>query len=678
MKKKTNIFNMLWAILLMFLFIPILYCALEPPVAPKWETTLTLPLISKTFHMDEIVDDEDNLRADSSGHVYFDFSKDIDRYTVGDKLQMDGFGHSFETRVGAYQIQSLEDKQVEFSLNELYSEAETLHGNTVIIPEFQLTDVQKPLPVFEEFAWTLVDTGTVFLELTNNLPFWLGPDLVLRLMDSQADSLIDEVPLNREIAPGETVKKSINASGKKFTNQLQFLLTGNSQGSKGDAVEIDAFSTISLETRFSAFTVQEAVAKTPAVKISETQTVAIDDSISINIAVVQDGKLRLDLINQVPVAGKIVYELSDFYKDSEPYTDSLYIAAKTHSQISIPLQNLVLQPDYAEVGEQSVKFKWTFITEESDELVHLRSSDVVQADLSSSDIVFSEINGILNEIEIDINPFAEDLNFSDELDSVRLAYAIIRLNIENTINLPARSDIVIRGTNDAGHSVDLEVREEIFAAPEDGSKMTTIILDKNNSNVVDFLNTLPKKIEMSGSVWLGDRNSPGTVTQSDYIEGNMNITAPLSLSFPTQTATTDIDTLEIDEDNRDTIRDRLMSGEVVAKISNMLPFGAVVEAKFSTHDSSVFSNPGLVIGPLNISPATIDESGFASASSENELNVTLTKEDLRFFENSTIFSGIEITFPGSNGTAVNVMTSDFIKVQMYSVFKLVVSADDNN
>lgn len=659
----------------MLLFI---YCSFDPPTAPKWETTLTLPLINKTYHLDEIVEDEKNLYADSTGHIHFEFSKEIDRYAVGDKLQMDGLEKSFETSVGSYNINAPEPESIDFIFNEIYPDAESLHGYTIEVPNFTLTDVVKTIPTFDEFSWIVIDTGTVFLELTNNLPLWLGPDLVLHLMDAGADTLIGGVSLNREIAPGEKIKTAIDASGKKFSNQLEFLLIGNSPGSKGQSVEIDAFSSVNLITNFSDFSVLEAVAKTPAVNISETQSLAIDDSISITEAVIQSGNLNLVIDNQVPIHGKIIYELSDFFKNENPYTDSLHISAQSRSQISIPLENLTLRPDFAGVGEQTISFQWTFVTEESDEMIHIQSSDNVKANLTSSEIIFSQIQGILNEIEIDIEPFKEDLNFSDELDSVKLENAVIRLEIDNTINLPARSDIVIQGITDAGKTVDLKVQETILAAPEFGSETTTIVLDKNNSNIIEFLNALPDQIEISGSVWLGDSNSPGTVTQSDYIEGRMNISAPLVLSFPTQTATTDIDSLEIEEDNRETIRDRLMSGEVVAKISNKLPFGAVIEAKFGTRDSTVFSEPELIIGPLNIAPAIVDQAGFTAEHSENELKVTLTKEDLRLFENEMVFSGVEITFPGSDGNAVHVMTSDYIQVQMYTVFKLTVSAEDDN
>ena len=661
----------------LLLLIPLMYCSFDPPTAPKWETTLTLPLINKTFQMDEIVEDEKYLQADSSGQVYFDFSKDIDRYSVGDKLQIDGLEESFESDVGSFNIEAPEPKTLGFGFNEIYSEAELLHGNTVIVPDFVIPDVVSAIPVFDEFSWIVIDTGNVYLNLTNNLPVWLGSGLVFRLIESSADTLISEISFDQEIAPGENVKTSINVSGKRFSNQLELLLSGNSPGSKGESVQIDAYSSIDVVTSYSDFTVKEAVGKTPAIRMSQMQTIAIEDSIIINEATIQSGNLNFDIDNQLPIPAKIIYELTDFFQNDKPYTDSLFIYARSHSQISLPLQNITLRPEYAQVGEQKIKFEWTFVTESSDELVHLRNSDQVQAQMSSSEIVFSEISGVLNEIKIDIEPFAEDLNFSDELDSVKLENAVIRLDIENTINLPAKSDIVIRGINDAGKTVDLLVQEDIFAAPEDGSKITTIVLDKNNSNVVKFLNALPKQIEMSGSVKLGDKNSQGTVTQSDYIEGKMNISAPLSLSFPTQSATTDIDTLEIEEENRETIRDRLMSGEVVARITNKLPFGAIIQAKFGTQDSTVFSNPELVIGPLDIKPAMVDESGYTSDVSENELKVTLTKEDLRLFENSMVFTGVEIIFPGSDGNAVHVVTSDYIKVQMYSVFKIAVDADDD-
>lgn len=660
----------------LFSLLLLLSCSFDPPAAPSWETNITLPLINKTFHMDEIVSDEKHLMSDSTGQVYFDFSRDIERYTVGDKLHIDGFDENFEANVGSFQIEALESSTLSYPFTTIFSDAEAMHGVTAVIPEFLIPDVTSTFPTFEEFSWIVIDSGTVFLNLTNGLPVWLGSDFVLRLIDVPSDTLIGETSFYREIAPGEVANTTVDVSGKRFSNQLKLLLAGSSSGSKGASVMIDAYSSIEITASFSTFAVREAVAKIPSIRTTSQETIAIDDSVSIETAIIQSGQLNFAIDNLLSIPGKLIYQLSDFYRNGQPYTDSLYLSDESHSQFSIPLQGLVLRPERAEVGEQKIRVEWTFVTESSNTLVHVRNSDQFLAQLSSSDILFSEITGILNDITIEFEPFSEDLNFSDELDSVKLVNAIIRLEIDNTINFPAHSDITIQGINDAGRTVNLQVQESILPAPEGGSRTTTIVLDKSNSNVIEFMNALPKQILVSGSVQLGDNSSPGSVEQSDYIEGSINITAPLSLSFPTQTATSDIDTLDIEEDSQETIHDRLMSGQVVARITNKMPFGAIIVAKLSTQDSTVYSKPELIIGPLDIKPAPVDAAGYTSNASLNELTLSLTKEDLQIFENDRVFTGIEAIFPGSDGTAVHVMTSDYITIQLYSVLKINVGGED--
>jgi len=660
------------------IFLLLISCSFDPPVAPTWETNITLPLINKTFHMDEIVNDEKYLTSDSTGQVYFDFSREMDRYTVGDKLHIEGFDENFEANVGSFKIEALEPSTVTNPFTSIYSGAEALHGVTMAAPEFLISDVTSTLPTFEEFSWIVIDTGTVFLSLTNGLPVWLGTDLVLKLIDDPTDTLISESSFNREIAPGEIVTTNIDLSDKRFSNQIKLVLVGSSPGSKGELVTVDAYSSIEIVTTFSTFAVKEALAKIPAIRSTSQEALAIDDSVSIETAIIQSGQLNFAVDNLLTIPGKLIYQLSDFYKNGEPYIDSTYLADESHSQFSIPLQGLVLRPKRAEVGEQEIRVEWTFVTESSNSFAHVRSSDQFQAHLSSSEIVFSAITGILKDVTIEIEPFSEDLNFSDELDSVKLVNAIIRLEIENTINFPAHSNITIQGINGAGKTVNLQVQESILPAPDGGSRTTTIILDKTNSDIIEFMNALPEQILVSGSVQLGDDNSPGSVEQSDYIQGSINITAPLSFSFPTQTATSEIDTLEIEEDSQETIHDRLLSGQVVARITNKMPFGATIVAKLSTQDSTVYSRPQLLIGPLDIKPAPVDAAGYASSASLNEITLGLTKEDLQIFENEKVFTGIEIIFPGSDGTAVHVMTSDYITIQLYSVLKINVGGEDSN
>ena len=667
----------LLSILALFILIFLIQCAIEPPTAPKWETSLTIPLINKTFTMEKIVADEKNLSSDSDGNVHFDFEKDLNRYSIDDQLKMKPVNKSFNRDLGSFTIKSPEEKSITFELNDMNNQLAALHGTTGIIPPFGLDLIESKIPEFDEFKWVLIDTGSICLDLKNNLSVYLGPLIKLKIINDNPNYLIQEILIDKEIAPGETYKTRIDISGKKIYNQLSIKMEGQSSGSKNSAVLVNIHSSLDINAHFNSLAIKEALAKIPEQRCKLAESITTKDSTVISEATILSGELSLNFSNNLPLDSKIIYELCDFYNSaSQPVIDSLTIPKNSDLVHTISLTNLNLKPEKASIGNQKLLFNWEYITQRNEDFVLIKNSDYVKADIKSSPIIFSEITGVLQEIKIDLTPFSETLKFSEKLDSVVLENAIMELEIENAINLPARSNITVRGTNEIGKYVDLLICETITAAPVQGNEKTVIILNKNNSRLVDFLNLIPEQIEIFGSLKLGDGNSEGIITQTDYIEGKVKISAPLAMSFPVQTATSKVDTLKIKENDRTKIKDNLLSGEVVAIVTNHLPIGASIQANISRTDSTVYSNPDLIIGPLFIEPALTNENGISSDSSTNEISFLLTKENLKIFEDSPIYTGIEITLPGTDGKSIRIMESDFIKIQMYSKFKLSINFDD--
>ncbi|RKX27804.1 MAG: hypothetical protein DRP45_00145, partial [Candidatus Zixiibacteriota bacterium] len=66
------------------LFLTLTQCTVKKPEAPTWTTQLTVPVVNRTYAMEEIVDkiDEDGISMDAEGSILFTFSEEIDPVVV--------------------------------------------------------------------------------------------------------------------------------------------------------------------------------------------------------------------------------------------------------------------------------------------------------------------------------------------------------------------------------------------------------------------------------------------------------------------------------------------------------------------------------------------------------------------------------------------------------------------
>jgi len=195
-------------------------------------------------------------------------------------------------------------------------------------------------------------------------------------------------------------------------------------------------------------------------------------------------------------------------------------------------------------------------------------------------------------------------------------------------------------------------------------------LDESNSQIIDFLNVSPNQLKVTGSVLIGDGTSESDINSSDFIETSVHITVPLALSFPTQSVKTDVDTIDIDEDAQDELRENVLSGKLFATLGNHLPFGFDVSLHFSGMDTSVYANPELVIGPLTLQPASISQSsGRVESEFLSEISVDLTQEEIAVFANDEIYFSVHANIPGSNGKICRVFADDYLSVKAFCEFK---------
>ena len=111
--------------------------------------------------------------------------------------------------------------------------------------------------------------------------------------------------------------------------------------------------------------------------------------------------------------------------------------------------------------------------------------------------------------------------------------------------------------------------------------------------------------------------------------------------------------------------DRLNSGSAVVHISNHLPLAASLTLHLAGDSTLLWNEPELTIGPISVASGEVGVSGLVTEAVGSDDTITLTQDDLSILDNNTLYVGQVITFPGTNGETVRIISSDFIDIEAY-------------
>ncbi len=69
-------------------FLTLAQCTIKKPESPQWNTRLTVPVMNRTYPMEELIHkiDQEGLEIDSSGIVTYSITEDLDTVQLEDDL----------------------------------------------------------------------------------------------------------------------------------------------------------------------------------------------------------------------------------------------------------------------------------------------------------------------------------------------------------------------------------------------------------------------------------------------------------------------------------------------------------------------------------------------------------------------------------------------------------------
>lgn len=649
-----------------FIFSIIMGCNLPNPIAPSWDMDLNIPLINKTYSIQEFLDESDEMKADSLNNVYFEFEEQLDTLTAEDQLHVEEVKEVFTQEIGNFSISSPGAENVTVEFRDIFDQADAMNGQSTVVPSFPIAPITKQLPQYERFDWIEISQGAIDISIENNLPIALGLPLTVELKNSETGEIITSAVYNQVIQPGMSSTEQLDLQGKRITSKMEVVISGSSPGSDGQVIVIDADAAFKVQAAVTDLSVASASALVDAQRVSQEDHVVIEDSVIISHSIVRSGSFKLHFAGDFSIETQVLLSIPGFKSpNGETYIDSVIVPPNGSSELFVNLTGYSFSSDGDDFGSQTLKFSWIIKTLHDPNVpIEFYSTDKLTASITLSELYFSEITGRFASKWIDVPDQTFAIDLVDNLDSLAFQNAILQLTLFSQIELPVTTDLHITGENNNGDQVEVVIQEILSGGPNGDVVPNDIYLDRTNSNILELINLIPSKIHVTGRVLVGDPMQSGTLRETDAVNGNVIFNAPLAFMLPAQNYDSDVSDLEIDQDIKDELDSKLNHGSIAVHINSHLPIGAGLAMYFAESDSNLYDNPDLTIGPISFESGEIDEStGLVLAPTTSTVNIELSEEETNYFTREQVYSGVRLIFPGTEGNVVRLLATDYVDIK---------------
>ncbi|MDA0334554.1 MAG: hypothetical protein O2782_05260 [bacterium] len=588
---------------------------------------------------------------------------------VGSNLKVTPTANRFSTAIGELSIpgQTIPEIAVGFG---------AITGQNVaagtVIPAIPGTSfgTAVPLPLANVTSLSIT-TGGLDVVVDNDMPIALS-GVILSLFDEQAGAAIDEIDLGTIPASGGRASGSFELAGRTISGDLSVEVSGNTVAATN--VTAGANDELRINAVLQALLVSEATALIPQQEFEDRQTLDFpDDRIQVTAAGISEGGLTLVVTNNIPIVMEVELTLPDLV-DAEGNPQSFLLESLLFGEpreINFDLTNNVFAP----ADPLQMRIEYRARTFDSDTQVTIASNGEIDIEAVTEELVFSRVQGSLNEIRLEIPKQSREVEFPAGLDNVNIATASLAVHVTSGVSFLADVDILFTGVNDKGETGTLVVRETFERGDPAAPKSDTLFV--SSAQFTDFLNLLPTSITVEPVIIVGDG------LEEEIIEAD-HFVALDSVVFRTEPRLTVLSDTRIDPDvqdisfrdseSRGRIETNFISASVLTEIESRIPLGVGVrlmvastpEAVYDTNSADfVAAIPGFDQGRFEVAAAPVDANGVASGTTTSTIEIDLTKNDVLKFiledDGGSLYSGVRVTLPSSGGE-VEIRANDFINV----------------
>lgn len=675
-------------------------CNLKEPVLPSWETVVRLPLVVEKIYVGDEITAADSISTitfqsfngrDSVLFISIDDTAQLREISAGD-LSVQPRGSNASLTIGTLQIASYNDIETpNITLADLFPDDSVLIGQQVVIPPITLEGLSYDLDT-QDFEQIHFLSGQVRLRITNNLPFALGPDLEVRVINLN-DSLSGEFALTfpDPVTAGATATAEGSLADTWLVSPLRLQMRIPIAGAVIDSLT----STLFYNAGFQVALELEDIEADEVVAILEPQRfrsriiLGYEDQTRLRSAIIDGGTITINFENEMPLdAGVEVVLPAILTAQSDTFRQEVLLPSRQTTPIELSFdgnEHQIRNPDHPGDLLDSLEIMLNVETLSSgSNRVHIRSTDGIALDITSTTLQFRSFSGVLGGDTLTISPLlkrsvADYENFEGGVELSEAELRMILFGDFNFDDLYAEVDITAYHEDDNGvitDSASLTISEQVFL----GGNSNEIVL--NGAPIVNLLNILPTTLKFEGRlIFAGEAE----IERGDKIWVDYDFETPFRFRIDGLAKVEGEPSLLADEDISDIIQDaaedNIRSGELTFILENRLPVGGILRFILSadTADPYLYDTPrdtNLVIErEVLIQAAPTDPaSGFVTGFSLNEVNYTLNRREIRLFKDPPLVFGYQLRLSDTDGF-VTVHYSDNLEMLGRGNFTILI--EDN-
>ena len=339
--------KILLSLLVVVVFLTLIQCTVKKPEAPTWTTNLTVPVVNRTYPMEEIISmmDQEGLIIDEDSNIIYTFTEEIDTVTIDQvNLTIDDISVTpFSEQLGVVEIDAPARDSVTVSLDEI---APLALGAGIPIPETTFT-VTNNLPALDGFTAADIVTGAVAVIIANDLGLTVD-SVVVKLLDAgNGDALVDSNMTAAPIPTGSSGTVPLSLDGKTVSNTLKIEATCFTGGG-GPFLETAGLEITSILDFPSQLSVSAAydVTVPPLTRDFSTATALQQggETDLIHNATLDGGNLQLSIVNNSQLDASVTVSLPDLKQASLPFSTLCDIGPGIDTVLNINIAGYSLEP----------------------------------------------------------------------------------------------------------------------------------------------------------------------------------------------------------------------------------------------------------------------------------------------------------------------------------------------
>ena len=645
--------RILLGLIIVVIFLSISQCTIKTPESPSWNTNFVVPVINRTYTMQELIDkaDQPELFIDTNGQVAFAITEDIDPVGLStDDFAANDLNYAANRDLGPISIDPPSISPVTVSLSSISGMSSALPGDSAVVVAGGF-NLYNNLPTIDNFNTAAIHSGTMTVSIANNLDINL--EIVqFSIYDITTDMIVAADTFQTIIFAGTTGQMNIDLAGKTMSNNLRLDVYCYTSG--GVVTNFSARSISSGLTFNNDIEVTSANAQVPAfsdLQFASALEINLNSGETLESAVISSGNLNMNLTNNTALDATVTVTIPTLSSGGAPYTVIRSINAGSTINIVQNLQNYNVVP-YNDSVEVSIS---AYIPGSGSNFVDVDQYDDISFDAAISNLSFGAVTGIFNSNEVAVNESLTDIDIPEGFDNVELVEAMLTLEVENGVDMPG----TVACTLQADNGKSLVISGNIDARGLETTRLSSI----TNSDVADFITPLPTNIDVNGAITFGDGSSH-TIMPGDSVFARVNIYAPMYVRLDNAEITDlDVESSEINQEDIDIITDHFITGRFIYEITNRLPLGVTAVISMDGDSATLYTSPQFVLDTIKADPAPVTlGTGISSDAVVTTGEIYLDSVDIKILENPMLYIRPEVFLTSSDPNGVKLIDTDYITI----------------